>query len=255
MREASRHSLTGFPGTGTGAIASGGACPPRINNVVLVHGAFVDGGGWEAVFRMLKARGYNVSIVQIPTISLAADTAATRAVIELQDGPAVLVGHSYGGAVISEAGNHRQVARLVYLAAFVPDSGESVQALMARLPRGAPMPPMLPPVNGFLRLDCGRFANAFAGDLAAERAEFLAMAQLPWGVDAFTDMVTLPAWRGKPCWYLVATEDRMIAPDVQRAMARRAGAAVAEVASSHAIHESHPGSVAAAIERACRGNA
>ncbi len=239
-------------------------CPPgldgpttpaaRIHNVVLVHGAFVDGGGWEPVYRLLTTHGYDVSVVQHPATSLVADVAATKAVIDRQAGPVVLVGHAYGGAVISEAGNHPKVCRLVYVAAFVPDSGESVQALGARPSLGAPVPPMLAPVNGFLRLDEARFAAAFAADLAPARAAFLARAQRPWGLDAFAGTVALPAWRAKPSWYVVATRDRMIPPDAQRVMAARAAAVVAEVDSCHAVHEAHPDAVAAHIERAAQAS-
>jgi pimeloyl-ACP methyl ester carboxylesterase len=222
----------------------------RVNNVVLVHGGFVDGGGWEPVYKLLKAKGYNVSIVQNPTTSLAADVAATKAVLDAQDGPVVLVGHSYGGAVISEAGNDAKVSRLVYIAAFAPDKGESVQKLIANPVPGAPVPPILPPVNNFLLLDKAKFAAAFAGDVSAERAAFLANAQVPWGVEALGGEVTTAAWRVKPSWYLVAKDDKMIPPDAQRAMSKRAGAAVVETAGSHAVYESKPAAVAALIEKA-----
>ena len=224
--------------------------PQRINNVVLVHGGFVDGGGWEPVYKLLKVKGYNVSIVQNPTTSLAADVAATKAVLAAQDGPAVLVGHSYGGVVISEAGNDAKAARLVYIAAFAPDKGESVQKLIANPPPGAPVPPILGPVNGFLMLDKAKFAASFAGDVAPERAEFLANAQVPWGVDALAGEVSEAAWRSKPSWYLVAKDDRMIPPDAQRAMSKRTGATTVETAGSHAVYESNPQAVAELIERA-----
>lgn len=222
----------------------------RVNNVVLVHGGFVDGGGWEPVYKLLKARGYNVSIVQNPTTSLAADVAATKAVLDAQSGPVVLVGHSYGGVVISEAGNDPKVSRLVYIAAFAPDKGESVKSLIANPVPGAPVPPILPPVNGFLMLDKAKFAAAFAGDVPAERAAFLANAQVPWGVDALTGEVSSAAWRAKPSWYLVATDDKMIPPEAQRGMSKRAGATVVETRGSHAVYESKPAAVAALIEKA-----
>jgi pimeloyl-ACP methyl ester carboxylesterase len=221
-----------------------------VKNVVLVHGGFVDGGGWEAVYKLLKAKGYNVSVVQNPTTTLAADVAATKAVVDAQNGPVVLVGHSYGGVVITEAGNDPKVSRLVYIAAFAPDKGESVQKLIANSPPGAPVPPILPPVNGFLMLDKAKFAQAFAGDVKPERAAFLANAQVPWGVDALAGEVTAPAWREKPSWYLVTTHDKMIPPDAQRAMANRANATVVEAPGSHAVYESRPTEVAALIERA-----
>jgi pimeloyl-ACP methyl ester carboxylesterase len=226
------------------------AATERVNNVVLVHGGFVDGSGWQPVYKLLKAKGYNVSIVQNPTTSLAADVAATKAVIDAQDGPVILVGHSYGGVVVTEAGNDPKVARLVYVAAFAPDTGESVQSLIANPAPGAPVPPILPPVNGFLTLDKTKFAASFAGDVAPGRAAFLANSQVPWGVEALQGAVTAASWKSKPSWYLVATEDKMIPPDAQRAMSQRAGAKVVEARGSHAVYESKPSAVAALIEKA-----
>jgi pimeloyl-ACP methyl ester carboxylesterase len=245
-------SLFGAASLTLGVIAQSGAAvaAERVNNVVLVHGGFVDGGGWESVYKLLKAKGYHVSIVQNPTTSLAADVAATKAVLDAQDGPVVLVGHSYGGAVITEAGNDAKVSRLVYIAAFAPDKGESVQKLIANPVPGAPVPPILAPVNGFLMLDKAKFAAAFAGDVPAERARFLADAQVPWGVEALGGEITAAAWHAKPSWYLVTKDDRMIPPEAQRAMSKRAGAAVVETAGSHAIYESKPADVAALIETA-----
>jgi pimeloyl-ACP methyl ester carboxylesterase len=219
-------------------------------NVVLVHGGFVDGSGWQDVYNLLKQDGYRVSIVQNPTLSLAGDAAATRQILDMQDGPTVLVGHSYGGAVISEAGTHDNVAALVYITAFAPDKGESVNTLIADPPPGAPVPPILPPVDGYLFLDRAKFRDSFAGDVSAARAEFLADSQVPWGVEALAGVVSEPAWRTKPSWYLVVTEDRMIPPPAQRGMAERAGATVAEVAGSHAIYESQPAAVVDLIKRA-----
>ncbi|MGA7777406.1 MAG: alpha/beta hydrolase [Paraburkholderia sp.] len=243
--------VLGVTSAALGVIApSPAVAAERINNVVLVHGGFVDGSGWEAVYKLLKAKGFNVSIVQNPTTTLAADVAATKAVVDAQDGPVVLVGHSYGGVVISEAGNDPKVSRLVYIAAFAADKGESVQKLIANPPAGAPVPPILPPVNGFLTLDKAKFAAAFAGDVNAERAGFLANSQVPWGVEALAGEVTSPAWRTKPSWYLVTRDDKMIPPDAQRAMAERASATVVESPGSHAVYESHPDAVATLIEQA-----
>jgi pimeloyl-ACP methyl ester carboxylesterase len=238
-----------------GIVAAGPAAQAaeRINHIVLVHGAFVDGSGWEAVYKMLKAKGYKVSIVQNPTSSLAADVAATKAVLEQQDGPVVLVGHSYGGVVITEAGNDAKVARLVYVAAFAPDAGESVQKLIANPAPGTVGPPILPPMNGALLLDKAKFAAAFAADLAAPRAAFLADAQTPWGLQAVAGEVSTPAWKSKPSWYLLTTEDRMIPPAAQRGMSQRAGATLVEARGSHAIYESKPAAVAAIIEQAAAG--
>ncbi|MDT7594466.1 MAG: hypothetical protein QOJ06_12 [Pseudonocardiales bacterium] len=221
-----------------------------VRNIVLVHGGFVDESGWQAVYNILTKDSYNVRVVQNPTLSLAGDVAATRRVIDAQDGPVVLVGHSYGGAVITEAGNDANVAALVYIAAFAPDQGESVNTLIADPPPGAAVPPILPPQDGFLLLDREKFPASFAGDLPTEQAAFMADSQAPWGVDALGGSITDPAWRTKPSWYLVTTEDRMIPPPAQRAMSQRAGSTVAEVAGSHAIYVSQPATVAAVIEQA-----
>jgi len=222
-------------------------------NVVLVHGGFVDGSGWEAVYNILKNDGYKVSVVQNPTISLTGDVAATRAVLDAQDGPTVLVGHSYGGVVVSEAGNHPNVETLVYITAFVPDAGESVGTLIANPVPGAPVPPILPPVNGFLMLDKAKFAEAFAGDVPPEKAEFMANSQVPWGLDGLNGVVSTPAWKTKRSWYLLVTEDKMIPPPAQQFMSQRAGSNVREVGGSHAIYVSNPQVVADIIEEAAIG--
>ena len=223
-------------------------------NVVLVHGGFVDGSGWEGVYSALRKDGFAVSVVQNPTISLAGDVEATRQVLAAQDGPVILVGHSYGGAVITEAGNDPKVAGLVYIAAFAPDRGESVSTLIQNPPPGAPVPPILPPENGFLFLDKGKFAASFAADVDPERAAFMADAQVPWGLEALGGAISEPAWRSKPSWYLVATDDRMIPPPAQRAMSQRAGATVVEVPGSHAIYVSQPAAVAKLIVEAAQGS-
>ena len=225
----------------------------RAMNVVLVHGAWADGSGWEGVYRILTKNGYRVSVVQHPTVSLADDVAAARRVLAAQDGPVVLVGHSYGGAVITEAGNDPKVARLVYIAAFAPDRGESISTLIKDPPPGAPVPPILPPQDGYLLLEREKFPAAFAGDVDAERAAFMADSQLPWGLSALDEPIGEPAWKTKPSWYLVATEDRMIPPAAQRLMAGRAGSTVDEAAGSHAVYVSRPEAVAALIEQAAGG--
>jgi pimeloyl-ACP methyl ester carboxylesterase len=227
----------------------------RINNIVLVHGGFVDGSGWEGVHQLLTAKGYRVSVVQNPTLSLADDVAVTLRTLDALDGPAILVGHSYGGVVISEAGTHDKVAGLVYVAAFAPDTGESVSSLIANPVPGAPVPPILPPQDGFLFLDRDKFAESFAADVDPAKAAFMADSQVPWGVEALAGPVTKPAWQVKPCWYLVAGDDRMIPPPAQRAMAARAGAKVEEVAGSHAFYVATPASAAALIEKAAAGAA
>ena len=224
-----------------------------IKNVVLVHGGFVDGSGWEGVYQMLKKDGYKVSIVQNPTLSLADDVAATKRIIAMHDGPVILVGHSYGGVVITEAGNDPKVERLVYIAAFAPDKGESVEALIKDPPPGAPVPPILPPQDGFLFLDKEKFHDSFAADVEAKLASFMADSQVPWGLGALSGTIGEPAWRNKPSWYLIATEDKMIPPAAQQFMSKRAGSTVAESRGSHAIYVSQPRAVASLIERAAEG--
>jgi len=221
-----------------------------LKNVVLVHGGFVDGSGWQAVHDLLTKDGYHIAVVQNPTLSLEDDVAVTRRVIDDQDGPVILVGHSYGGAVITEAGLHDKVTALVYIAAFAPDKGESVSTLIADPPPGAPLPPILPPKDGFLFLDRDKFAASFAGDLPAGQAAFMAASQVPWGVSALGGTITEAAWRIKPSWYLVATDDRMIPPPAQRAMSERAGSTVTESPGSHAIYLSQPAAVATLITQA-----
>jgi pimeloyl-ACP methyl ester carboxylesterase len=221
-----------------------------INNVVLVHGAFVDGSGWRGVYDRLRDDGFRVVVVQNPTSSLDADVAATRRVLDRLDGPAVLVGHSYGGVVITEAGRHDHVAALVYVAAFAPAEGESVSALISDPPPGAPEPPILPPQDGALLLDPLRFAEAFAADLPTDDAAFMADSQTPWGLEALAATVGDPAWRTKPSWWLLAGEDRTIPPAAQRAMAERAGATVVEVQASHAAYISQPAATADLIATA-----
>src|SRR6202158_5013678 len=219
-------------------------------NIVLVHGGFVDGAGWEGVYKILKGHGYKVSIVQNPTLSLEDDVAVTKRALATQDGPTILVGHSYGGAVITEAGNHPKVSALVYIAAFAPDKGESVGSLIKDPPPGAPVPPIRPPQDGFLFLDRAKFPASFAADVDPEKAAFMADSQVPWGMGAISGAISEPAWRTKLSWYLVTTEDKMIPPDAQRAMSKRAGATVVEVKGSHAIYVSQPKAVAELIEEA-----
>jgi pimeloyl-ACP methyl ester carboxylesterase len=218
--------------------------------IVLIHGGFVDGSGWEGVYNILKKDGYNVAIVQNPTTSLADDVAFTKRVIAAQPGKSLLVGHSYGGVVITEAGTDPNVAGLVYVAAFAPDKGESVSSLIKNPPPGAPVPPILPPQDGFLMLDQAKFVASFAADVSEPKASFMAASQVPWGVNALAGEVTVPAWKSKPSWYLVASDDKMIPPPAQRQMSQRAGSTVSEVPGSHAIYVSQPQAVASLIEKA-----
>lgn len=221
-----------------------------MKNIVLVHGAWVDGAGWEGVYKLLKNDGFNVSVVQHPTISLTGDVAAVKIVLKALDGPAILVGHSYGGAVITEAGTDPKVAGLVYVAAFAPDKGESVGSLFKDPPPDAPTPPILPPQDGYLFLDKAKFPASFAADVDPEKAAFMAISQLPWNLESVNGEISEPAWRTKPSWYLLATEDRMIPPDAQRFMSKRAGSKVVEAKGSHAIYVSQPRTVVDIIKQA-----
>jgi pimeloyl-ACP methyl ester carboxylesterase len=227
--------------------------PGNVRNVVLVHGGWVDGSGWEGVYKALTKSGYAVTIVQEATTSFADDVATTKRAIASQNGPVILVGHSYGGAVITEAGTDPKVVGLVYVAAFAPDKGESVSTLIKDPAPGAPVPPILPPVDGYLMLDKAKFPASFAGDVSPEKAAFMADSQVPWGVNALSGTISEPAWRTKPSWYLLTTDDKMIPPAAQRLMAKRASAAVVEVKASHAIFVSQPQAVASLIEKAAKG--
>jgi pimeloyl-ACP methyl ester carboxylesterase len=224
-----------------------------LRNVVLVHGGFVDGSGWQGVYESLTRDGFRVSIVQNPTLSLDGDAAATRWILDAQDGPAVLVGHSYGGAIITEAGTHPNVAALVYVCAFAPDKNESVGSLIAGFPADGPQPPILPPRDGCLLLDRDKFHASFAADLPDGQAAFMADSQVPWNVAAPAGTITDPAWRTKPSWYLITSEDRMIPPPAQHTMAERIGATVSEVAASHSVYVSQPEAVASLIAQAAAG--
>jgi pimeloyl-ACP methyl ester carboxylesterase len=220
-------------------------------SIVLVHGGFVDGSGWEGVYTILKGDGYNVIVVQNPTISLAGDVAMTKRAIDAAGGDVILVGHSYGGVVITEAGNNPNVKDLIYITAFAPDKGESVSTLLKHpAAHGAPQPPILPPQDGFLMLDAANFPEAFAADVEPETANFMANSQVPWGVEALDGAVNEPAWKNKRSRYLLVTDDKMIAPPLQRFMAERAKATISETPGSHAIYVSKPEVVARCIEEA-----
>jgi pimeloyl-ACP methyl ester carboxylesterase len=225
----------------------------NVKDVVIVHGAFADGSGWQSVYKILTMKGYSVTVVQNPTISFDDDVAAAKRAIDAQDGPVILVGHSYGGAVISQAGSDPKVAGLVYIAAFALDNGESVGSWIKNWPPGVPAPPVLPPQDGFLLLDPEKFPAAFAADVKPDVAEFMASSQVPWGLAALNGVVTDAAWKTKPSWYLLTTEDHMIPPDTERFLAKRAGSKVVEIKASHAVFLSHPDAVASLIEQAASG--
>ena len=233
-------------------LADGGAVASAAQkkSIVLVHGGFVDGSGWEGVYKILKSDGYDVTVVQNPTISLANDVEVTKRAIDAAPGDVVLVGHSYGGAVITEAGNHPKVKALVYITAFAPDAGESVATLIAHPAPGDPVPPILPPQNGFLLLDKAKFPASFAGDVDPGLASFMANSQVPWGLEALNGVIHEAAWKNKPTWYLVATTDKMIPPAAQHFMSKRANATVAEAPGSHSIYVSKPDVVTRFIEQA-----
>jgi len=219
-------------------------------NVVLVHGAFVDGSGWQGVHDLLVKDGYKVTIVQNPTASLVEDVAVTKRAIAAQDGPVVLVGHSYGGAIISEAGTDPKVKSLVYVAAFALDAGESVGSALATPVPGYPAPPLLAPKDGFVFVDPAQFPAAFAADAPKATAAFMADAQAGFGLEAIGGKITAPAWKVKPSFYVVASEDHMIPPPAQRQMAKRAGATTVETHGSHAFFVTKPQAVVDLIEKA-----
>src|ERR1700736_5526886 len=220
----------------------------HVKNVVLVHGAFADGSGWEAVANILKNDGYKVSVAQPPETSYADDQKYTKAAIDAMDGPVVLVGHSYGGSIITEAGNHPKVAALVYIAAFELDAGESCASIEQAVPQASKA--FKPDANGNWGIDQAPFPADFAADIPPAQAHFMAISQLPISTDAFTHKITTPAWKTKPSWYMVATADRSTNPDQERMMAKRARATTVEVNASHVAYISHPKETAKLIEEA-----
>jgi len=224
-----------------------------IKNVVIVHGAFADGSGWRDIFDILVKAGYAVSIVQIPLTSLADDVAATKRALDLQQGPSLLVGHSYGGVVITEAGNAANVAGLVYIAAFIPDVGESAVGLLSQAT--AANDDMRATNDDFLYLDPAAFAADFAADVTPALAKFMAHSQPMLAKAAGGAPVTTAAWRHKKSWALVAAHDHNINPDLERTMAKRAGCETIEVPGSHSVYVSKPNDVAGLIERAAKASA
>jgi pimeloyl-ACP methyl ester carboxylesterase len=224
-----------------------------VKNIVLVHGAFADGSGWEGVYKILTKKGYKVSIVSNPLTGFVDDVAAVKRVIDRQDGPVILVAHSYGGAVITEAGNDPKVAGLVYISAFVPDANQTLlQLLQSGLP--APTSGTLPPdSNGFVWYDRAKFHASFCADLSDEQASFMADAQIPLSASVLGSSITNPAWKTKSSWYIVATEDHELSPDAERLAAKRAGAVVTEIKGSHVVFISQPKAVSAVNEAAAQG--
>jgi len=238
------------------ALLSAAVAPARaepVKNVVLVHGAFADGSGWRRLADILRKDGYTVSIVQEPETSLADDVAAANRVLDRQSGPAVLVGHSYGGAVITEAGNNAHVASLVYVAAFAPDEGEKLGALLGSVAPAANSTG--PTADGYLMVDQAKFPADFAADVPAAEAQFMAISQVLLSASVLGTPITAPAWKTKPSYGIVATQDRMINPDLERSMYKRAGAKVTEIKGSHAVFISKPNDVARVIEQAAKASA
>lgn len=238
-------SILALTGASSAAPATG-----AVRNIVLVHGAFADGSGWKPVADILKADGYSVSVVQQPMTSIADDVAATVRVLDMQSGPTVLVGHSYGGAVITEAGNHANVASLVFVAAFAPDEGEALGALSGSIPAAAHS--IAPTTDGYLFVDTAQFPADFAADLPAASAEFMAVSQMPINGKIWGTSIAAPAWKVKPSFAILTTEDRMINPELQRSMYGRAKSEITEIAGSHAVFLSQPQAVADVIEAAAQ---
>ena len=224
------------------------AAPAGIKNVVLVHGAFADGSGWEAVAKILEKDGYTVSVAQPPEISYAEDVKSAKAAVDAMNGPVVIVGHSYGGAIITEAGNDPNVKALVYIAAFALDEGDSCASIEAAVPQASTA--FKPDSNGNWWIEQEHFAADFAADVPAAVSHFMAISQVPISTDSFTHKVTSPAWKSKPTWYMVASADRSINPEQERMMAKRAKAKTVEVNSSHVAYMSHPKEAAKLIEEA-----
>ncbi|HUC82842.1 MAG TPA: alpha/beta hydrolase [Flavisolibacter sp.] len=223
-----------------------------VKDIVLVHGAFADGSGWEPLYQILKQKGYTVSIVGNPNTGFADDVAATKRVLDRQKGPVLLVGHSYGGAIITEAGNHPKVAGLVYIAAFMPDANETLLQLLQAGPP-APNSGILPPdENGYVWYDVKKYHSGFCADLPKSQADFLAASQIPVSATVFGASIANPAWKAKKSWYIVATEDQTIPPDGERFMAKRSGATTTEIKASHLVFMSKPQAVAVVVDGAAK---
>jgi pimeloyl-ACP methyl ester carboxylesterase len=223
----------------------------QAKNIVLVHGAFADGSGWLQVYNILKSHGYNVSIVGNPNTSIEDDVAATQRVLDRQEGPVILVGHSYGGAIISIAGNSSKVVGLVYVSAFSPDEGETLGKLLSGYPAD-PVSGILPPQSGFVWYDLAKFHAGFCADIPEKEAAFMAASQIPVAASVFGYVFKDVAWKNKPSWHIVSTEDHAIPPDLERFMGKRAGGKITELKSSHVVFISHPKEVAEVIETAAK---
>lgn len=224
----------------------------KVKNIVLVHGAFADGSGWKKIYTILKNRGFNVSVVGNPNTGLEDDVKATKRVLDRQDGPVILVGHSYGGAIITVAGLDPKVAGLVYISAFAPDEGEALGDLLGSYPRD-PQSGILAPVDGYVWYDLEKYHTGFCADLPADEAAFMADSQVPAALSCFTYKFSEIAWKTKPTWYIVAAEDHSIPPDLERFMGNRIGGKVSEIAGSHLIFISHPEEVSDIIRSAAEG--
>lgn len=226
----------------------------QVKNIVLVHGAFADGSGWQPLYTILTAAGYKVSVVANPDLGIPEDVAATQRVIDRQDGPCILVGHSYGGAIITVAGNSPKVAGLVYVSAFAPEKGESLLSLLSSYPTD-PLSGILPPdKNGFVWYDRDKYHSGFCADIPQALSDFMADSQLPTAAAAFAYKFTDIAWKKKPTWYIVAMQDHSIPPDLERKMGKRTGGTVSEIDGSHLIFISHPDQVAKVVEAAANGS-
>jgi len=234
------------------AVEAGSAAIGTVKNIVLVHGAITDGSGWRGVYDILIKDGYRVSVVQQPLTGLVDDVAATKRVIDQQDGPVILVGHSYGGTIITVAGADPKVRALVYVAALQPDVGETTNQLAASMPGAVPSSDLKPTRDGFIFVDSTKFAADVAADLSPAQAKYMANAQMPVAAAAFDAPVTVAAWRDKPSYGIVATADRVLNPMLARWMYKRSGAKMTEIKASHLVYIAHPGAVASVIERAAR---
>jgi pimeloyl-ACP methyl ester carboxylesterase len=234
------------------AVAAGSAADDAVKNIVLVHGANTDGSGWRGVYDIVKKDGFHVSVVQEPLTGLSDDVAATQRVIDQQDGPVILVGHSYGGTIITVAGADPKVRAMVYVAALQPDVGETTNQLASSIPGEIPSSDVKPTKDGFLFVDPAKFAADVATDLPPAQADYMANSQMPVAAAAFDAKVTVAAWHDKPSYGIVATADRALNPKLAHWMYRRSGAKITEIKANHLVYISQPAAVASVIEKAAR---